>query len=146
MKRIITGALVALIALTVVAQPKFSEPHGLYDVTSLTVGITPMDATAEVRYTTDGSFPDKHSTQYSGPVKVDKTTNFILRTFNPEGRADEMTRADFVKQGYLESVVNVSSVLTPGLNAAWYEYGGDPYFFRLILEFENTKCSFFQHP
>ena len=89
-----------------------------------TLRVECKDPLATVRYTTDGSFPNKHSTQYSGPVTVDKTTNFILRTFNPEGRADEMTRADFVKQGYLESVANVSSVLTPGLNAAWYEYGG----------------------
>ena len=57
MKRITTGVLVALIALTATAQTKFSEPHGLYDVTSLTVSITPTDATAEVRYTTDGSEP-----------------------------------------------------------------------------------------
>ena len=65
MKRIITGALVALMALTVMAQPKFSEPHGLYDVTSLTVGITPTDATAEVRYTTDGSEPTAQSSLYT---------------------------------------------------------------------------------
>ena len=89
-----------------------------------TLRVECKDPLATVRYTTDGSFPDKHSTQYSGPVTVDKTTNFILRTFNPEGRADEMTRADFVKQGYLESVANVPSVISPGLNAAWYEYGG----------------------
>lgn len=96
-----------------------------------TLRVSCKDPLATVRYTTDGSFPNKNSTRYTGPVTVDETTNFILRTFNPEGRADEMTRAYFVKQGYLESISESSASrgsaarLTPGLTAAWYEYAGE---------------------
>ena len=95
-----------------------------------TLRVECKDPLATVRYTTDGSFPNKNSTLYTGPVTVDKTTNFILRTFNPEGRADEMTRAYFVKQGYLEPVsgscmsLQCSDPPSSGLTAAWYEYGG----------------------
>ena len=77
MKRITTGVLVALIALTATAQTKFGEPHGLYDVTSLTVSITPTDATAEVRYTTDGSEPTAQSSLYTEPLQLTQTT--VLR-------------------------------------------------------------------
>ena len=96
MKRIITGALVALMALTVMAQPKFSEPHGLYDVTSLTVGITPMDATAEVRYTTDGSEPTAKSSLYTEPLQLTQTT---------------LLRAVEVKNGVVTSVSSTASYI-----------------------------------
>ena len=45
-----------LLSLAVQAQPKFSEPHGLYDAGSLTVSITGNEG-ADIRYTTDGSEP-----------------------------------------------------------------------------------------
>ena len=65
-----------LLSLAVQAQPKFSEPHGLYDAGSLTVSITGSDG-ADIRYTTDGSEPSAQSRLYSKPLMVDKTT--ILR-------------------------------------------------------------------
>ena len=65
-----------LLSLAVQAQPKFSEPHGLYDAGSLTVSITGSEG-ADIRYTTDGSEPSAQSRFYSKPLMVDKTT--ILR-------------------------------------------------------------------
>ena len=35
------------------AQPKFSQPHGLYEDQTLTVAITPHDPVATITYTTD---------------------------------------------------------------------------------------------
>ena len=39
MKRVYHILLASLIVASAVAQPKFSQPHGLYDVNSLTVTI-----------------------------------------------------------------------------------------------------------
>ena len=89
------------------------------------MAVTCADPQATVRYTTDGSFPNKDSQLYTGPVKVDATTPFILRTFSPSGRAGEMIKADFIKQGLLDAVNTDPSKLTPGLNAAWYDYRGE---------------------
>ena len=102
---------------------------GVYHVNAFTtegtMAVSCADPLATVRYTTDGSFPNKNSQLYNGPVKVDETTHFILRTFAPNGQAGEMLKADFLKQGLLEPVKVDASNLTQGLNAAWYNYRGE---------------------
>lgn len=102
---------------------------GVYHVNAFTtegtMAVNCADPLATVRYTTDGSFPNKNSQLYNGPVKVDETTHFILRTFAPNGQAGEMLKADFLKQGLLEPVKVDASNLTQGLNAAWYNYRGE---------------------
>ena len=102
---------------------------GVYHVNAFTtegtMAVSCADPLATVRYTTDGSFPNKNSQLYNGPVKVDETTHFILRTFAPNGLAGEMLKADFLKQGLLEPVKADDSKLTQGLNAAWYNYRGE---------------------
>ena len=102
---------------------------GVYHVNAFTtegtMAVSCADPLATVRYTTDGSFPNKDSQLYNGPVKVDETTHFILRTFAPNGQAGEMLKADFLKQGLLEPVMADASKLTQGLNAAWYNYRGE---------------------
>lgn len=102
---------------------------GVYHVNAFTtegtMAVSCADPLATVRYTTDGSFPNKNSQLYNGPVKIDETTHFILRTFAPNGQAGEMLKADFLKQGLLEPVKADVSKLTQGLNAAWYNYRGE---------------------
>ena len=102
---------------------------GVYHVNAFTtegtMAVSCADPLATVRYTTDGSFPNKNSQLYNGPVKVDETTHFILRTFAPNGQAGEMLKADFLKQGLLEPVKADASKLTQGLNEAWYNYRGE---------------------
>ena len=102
---------------------------GVYHVNAFTtegtMAVSCADPLATVRYTTDGSFPNKNSQLYNGPVKVDETTHFILRTFAPNGQAGEMLKADFLKQGLLEPVKVDASKLTQGLNADWYNYRGE---------------------
>ncbi|WP_033151139.1 family 20 glycosylhydrolase [Prevotella sp. RM4] len=102
---------------------------GVYHVNAFTtegtMAVSCADPLATVRYTTDGSFPNKNSQLYNGPVKVDETTHFILRTFAPNGQAGEMLKADFLKQGLLEPVKADASKLTQGLDAVWYNYRGE---------------------
>ena len=102
---------------------------GVYHVNAFTtegtMAVSCADPLATVRYTTDGSFPNKNSQLYNGPVKVDETTHFILRTFAPNGQAGEMLKADFLKQGLLEPLKVDACKLTQGLNAAWYNYRGE---------------------
>ena len=63
---------------TAAAQPKFSIPHGLYNVESMTVAIQPTDALAEVRYTTDGSEPTVGSTLYTEPLNCREQLSCVL--------------------------------------------------------------------
>lgn len=83
MKRVYHILLASLIVASAVAQPKFSQPHGLYDVNSLTVTITGNDADAVIRYTTDGSEPTQKSTKYTAPLTIKKTT--LLRAVEVKG-------------------------------------------------------------
>ena len=127
MKRIITGALAALIALTVMAQPKFSEPHGLYDVTSLTIGITPTDATAEVRYTTDGSEPTAQSSLYTEPLQLTRTT--LLR-------AVEVKNGVVTSASSTASYIFIASVLNQSNNPEGY-----PSTWGRYTQFEGTAIA-----
>ena len=127
MKRIITGVLAALIALTVMAQPKFSEPHGLYDVTSLTIGITPTDATAEVRYTTDGSEPTAQSSLYTEPLQLTRTT--LLR-------AVEVKNGVVTSASSTASYIFIASVLNQSNNPEGY-----PSTWGRYTQFEGTAIA-----
>ena len=127
MKRIITGALAALIALTVAAQPKFSEPHGLYDVTSLNIGITPTDATAEVRYTTDGSEPTAQSSLYTEPLQLTRTT--LLR-------AVEVKNGVVTSASSTASYIFIASVLNQPNNPEGY-----PSTWGRYTQFEGTAIA-----
>ena len=57
MKKISFSLILLLLSLAVTAQPRFSQPHGLYDGNSLTVEIAVDDAKSSIRYTKDGSEP-----------------------------------------------------------------------------------------
>jgi hypothetical protein len=70
-------------ALQVMAQPHFTKPHGLYDVSSLTVGIEGSNAQQLIYYTTDGSTPTLNSQRYTQPLQLTKTT--LLRAAEQQG-------------------------------------------------------------
>ena len=120
MKRLFTP-LLTLLATTLLAQPKFSLPHGLYDESSLQVTITPTDADAAVYYTTDGSTPTAASTLYSAPLTLSKTT--LLRAVEvKDGQSSAVTTASYIF---------VASVLTQpdapeGYPAEWGQYSQIP--------------------
>ena len=101
--------------------------EGFYNVNAFsqsgTLRVTTKDPYVEIRYTTDGTFPNINSPLYTEPITVDETTHFILRPFSPDGRADEMVQADFIKQGLLEPIALPKDIV-PGLNVSWYDYKG----------------------
>ena len=98
-----------LYATVGMAQPSFSMPHGLYDE-SITVSITPLNAGADVYYTTDGSTPTAESTHYTGPLTLTKTT--LLRAIEvTDGQSSAITTASYIM---------VSSVLSQPNNPEGY--------------------------
>ncbi len=88
MRKVVLSLLFALSLLPLAAQPRFSQPHGLY-ANSLTVAIEAQDATAEIRYTTDGSEPTTTSQLYSVPLELNQTT--ILRAVEVKGNTVSST-------------------------------------------------------
>ena len=109
MKRLNHILLLCLVAMSGVAQPQFSKPHGLYDGGSLTVAIS-GDAAAKIFYTTDGSTPTTASTKYTSPLTIQKTT--ILRAIEQIG--------DSLSPVGTASYIFVNSVLSQPNNPAGY--------------------------
>ena len=109
MKRLNHILLLCLVAVSGVAQPQFSKPHGLYDGGSLTVAIS-GDAAAKIFYTTDGSTPTTASTKYTSPLTIQKTT--ILRAIEQIG--------DSLSPVGTASYIFVNSVLSQPNNPAGY--------------------------
>ena len=109
MKRLNHILLLSLVAMSGVAQPQFSKPHGLYDGGSLTVAIT-GNAAAKIFYTTDGSTPTTASAKYTAPLTIQKTT--ILRAIEQIG--------DSLSPVGTASYIFVNSVLSQPNNPAGY--------------------------
>ncbi len=109
MKRLNHILLLCLVAVSGVAQPQFSKPHGLYDGGSLTVAIS-GDVAAKIFYTTDGSTPTTASAKYTAPLTIQKTT--ILRAIEQIG--------DSLSPVGTASYIFVNSVLSQPNNPAGY--------------------------
>ena len=110
----ITLALCAMVWLgmvPVMAQPQFSQPHGLYDGGSLSVGMTAQDAEATIRYTTDGSEPTATSILYSAPLIISETT--IIR-------AVEVKDGEIISPVSTASYIFMNSVLNQSDTPAGY--------------------------
>ena len=117
MKRDILALMALLATIASTAQPKFSMPHGLYDEQSISVTITPTDASAEVYYTTDGSTPTVASTRYASPLTLSKTT--LLRAIEViGGNSSAITTASYV---FVTSVLNQPNN-PEGYPAEWGHY------------------------
>ena len=108
----------SLISSAAVAQPRFSQLHGLYDGGELTVSMEATDADAEIRYTTDGSLPTKSSLRYTQPLTISKTT--ILRAAEVKGDtvASDVTTASYL---FVSSVLSQSNK-PAGYPAEWGSY------------------------
>ena len=103
--------LLFLLTLPLLAQPQFSQPHGLYDGGSLSVTITPGQAGAAIRYTTDGSEPTLASKLYTGALTIDRST--ILR-------AVEVTNGEVSSSVSTVSYLFTASVLSQSNSPAGY--------------------------
>ena len=109
--------LALFVGLAAQAQPKFSEPHGLYDKGSLKVTISGSEG-AEIRYTTDGSEPTVESTLYTGSLSVDKT--MILRAVEVK---DGKVRSPVGTVSYIFTKSVISQSDSPeGYPAKWGKY------------------------
>ena len=109
MRRFCPVLVAAFLATNAAAQPKFSQPHGLYDGGTLVVNIT-SDSGADIHYTTDGSTPTAASRLYSTPLTVNRTT--ILRAVEVVG--------DSISPVATASYIFVHSVLSQPNNPAGY--------------------------
>lgn len=110
MKRISSILLSTVVATIVLAQPKFNRPHELIDgAKSISVTIS-GDASATIRYTTDGSAPTKNSPKYTAPLQFNKTT--ILRAVEEIG--------DSLSPVATTSYIFINSVLSQPNNPAGY--------------------------
>ena len=118
MKRIVTGALMALMAWAATAQPRFDQPHGLYDEASLTVGITPRGVGSEIRYTTDGSEPTAQSTLYTEPLLLTSTTLLRAVEVKDGSLVSPVATATYI---FVNSVLNQSNN-PEGYPAKWGKY------------------------
>lgn len=73
----------------------------------------------EIRYTTDGSIPDRSSALYTGPFKLNETTDFTIRFFRPDGSAADIVKTRYKKEEYRPGV-KVEQEKT-GLQCEWHE-------------------------
>ena len=103
------------------------EPDGFY-ASNMFIGQTEINLKsgydrASIRYTTDGSFPEHNSTLYTGPIKIDKSTDFIFRYFYPDGKKGDMFPAKYIKGEYTPA--KDTTLTQKGLAAKWYWYKGN---------------------
>lgn len=87
--------------------PVFSIAPGFYGATQ-SVAITCSDATATIRYTTDGSVPTAASTLYSGPVSISSTKVLRAVAFSTELPSFTMSGTYFINVNHTVPVVSVA--------------------------------------
>ena len=73
----------------------------------------------EIRYTTNGSYPNENSTPYAGPISIDRSTVIRAQVFNSDGSpAGEVQTRSYLVEGYAQTIPVVSIVADWGdLNA-----------------------------
>ena len=103
--------------------PVINTPGGLYERPlegGSAVTIT-VPANSVVRYTTDGTDPDLHSEEYTGPIPIEKNTVLRARAFR-----DGVEPSQIVTQTYLISVYHTMPVvcLTTDPDNLWNEATG----------------------
>lgn len=133
MKRLNHILLLCFVAVSGVAQPQFSKPHGLYDGGSLTVAIS-GDVAAKIFYTTDGSTPTTASAKYTAPLTIQKTT--ILRAIEQIG--DSLSPVGTASYIFVNSVLNQSNNPT-GYPAEWGYYTDVNRWERAIADYEMDQ-------
>ena len=116
------GTGVAFISET----PALLTADGVFNnVDSLSVELT---STGKLYYTTDGSYPDEHSREYTGPIKLTKTT--ALRFVNiEEGKlpSDIITAVYIINENHTLPVVSIVAVpdLLTGGGGIYQNYKAD---------------------
>ncbi|MCC8034429.1 MAG: chitobiase/beta-hexosaminidase C-terminal domain-containing protein [Rikenellaceae bacterium] len=78
-----------------------------------------------VRYTQDGTSPDRNSPLYTGPISFDSDRVLKFRTFYPDGSPGDITVAPYYGVEPFEAVDIPEGELSPGLIAALYAFEGE---------------------
>ena len=84
------------------------------------VCVTCADPSVEIHYTTNGTIPTLESPAYTGPMKINESTDYIFRTFKANGKAGDIFRTRYIKQEYAPADANAQPQKT-GLQATWHE-------------------------
>ncbi len=94
--------------------PVFSLQSGFYP-SAQSVTITCADATATIRYTTDGSVPTATSTLYTGPVNITATTVLRAAAFSTQLTSFTTSSSYFINVSHGVPVVSVAGAGTGSL-------------------------------
>lgn len=116
------------------AMPAFDIAPGFY-AGAQTVSISCPDATATIRYTTDGSVPTAASTLYAGPINIAATTVLRARAFSANPTSFTMSGTYFINVNHsvpilsiagagansVEDLLNGSQITPQGFFELWEE-------------------------
>lgn len=78
----------------------------------------------EIRYTTDGTIPNKNARLYQGEVKVTESVDFRIRSFRPNGTPCDAVQTRFVKTPFA-AADRQANPGKKGLKAVWYDFKGN---------------------
>ena len=84
------------------------------------VKIISPDPHVEIHYTTDGTQPTLESPQYTGAIPIDESTDFIFRSFRPNGKGGDSFKTRYLKQEYAPADPDATPK-NNGLLAIWHE-------------------------
>lgn len=107
-----------------VPAPRLHPPAGMVDEDGLELAATVDFDGAQVRYTLDGSMPDRNATVLDGPMTLTEPTLITARAFTPDGGESAVSRAQYLSpqngvhynyyEGDWQRVPDVSSMRPTG--------------------------------
>jgi len=78
-----------------VAKPQFGSKDSISFKSNIEVSLSSPTEEAEIRYTLDGSEPNKSSTLYTKPIKLDKSTNVKMQSFKSDAVPSSVVQRNF---------------------------------------------------
>ncbi len=95
-----------------------------------------MDQPAELRYTLDGSMPDRKSTLVTSNFTISGPAQLVLKSFSTTGKYDKVARGNFEQGDALPSIVKPKRISNGGLKYSFYKGTWDK-----LPEFKKLKPS-----
>ncbi len=119
------------LALQGYVPPHVAHPARIF-IDRTVVELTPPHATAEIRYTLDGTEPSRSAPRYEGSLELTETTTIKARSYWPDGSASRVGSWIFTRVEPTPAVT--AGRLEPGLRVAVYEQAGD---WRQLPDFDT---------
>ena len=88
-------------------------------INEATVKIIPLQKNNEIRYTTDGSKPNRSSLLYAEPFNVTNTIKLKIVEFTPDGLERPVYESHYIKQKPIKSITVRANI--SGLNFEYFE-------------------------